>query len=376
MRLLFLTPSVRMLGARRSLHALVTHLPTNCEPLVICSGSGGLTQELQASGIPAEVVSHGAWRKLGGRAQAIFRQVPALVRISRRFRPDVIHCNEFHSTPQGARVARALGGNVGASTHIRLGIRPDQVRKYNLAACHRVVTVSEACRNLLAGTPVEGRVRVVYNGVDLSEFEPADRDLSLRREFGWGEDELVVGLLGLVSPRKNQLLAAEAVAAANRRGIPARLLLAGDAFKSTESYGGELRRRLEAPDLAGRAQWIPFQKDVRRIYETCDINLLISAEEGFGRTIIEAGALGIPSIGARTGGIPELIRDGETGWLVEEGNAKALEDALAAAWKQRDRLAAAGQAAREHALAHFSIEAHVRGMIAVWEEARDAAGKH
>ncbi|MCB2154386.1 glycosyltransferase family 4 protein [bacterium] len=375
MRVLFLTPSVRMLGARQSLHALTTHLPPDVEPLVVCSGSGGLTQELQASNIPVEVVSHGAWRKLGGRAHAILRQLPALRRISRRFLPHVIHCNEFHSTPQGVATARGTGGEVGISTHIRLGIRPDQISKYSLPRCHRIVAVSEACRGLLAGSVVEDRTRVVYNGVDLSAFEPAERDLTVRNECGWGADELVVGLLGLISPRKNQLVAAEAVALANKRGIPARLLLAGDAFKSTESYGEELRRRLEQPDLAQAAKWLPFQKEVRPVYEALDVNLLVSAEEGFGRTICESAALGIPSIGARTGGIPELIREGETGWLVDEGDVESLAGAFQTAWEARSRLADIGWAAREHAVANFSIEAHVRGMIAVWEEAREAAAR-
>lgn len=121
-----------------------------------------------------------------------------------------------------------------------------------------------------------------------------------------------MGLLGLVSERKNQLVAAEAVALTAARGADVRLLLAGDSFKDSTDYGERLRERLAADDLRDRAVWLPFQKDAAALYRSMDINLLISGEEGFGRTIIEAGAAGRPSIGARIGGIPEIIEEGRT----------------------------------------------------------------
>lgn len=262
---------------------------------------------------------------------------------------------------------------VGVTSHVRLGITPRQIRNYDLGRCHRIAAVSEACRGLFEDSGLIDRVEVVPNGVDVGELWGKGGDRSLRAELGWGEEELVVGLLGLVSPRKNQMVAVEAVAEANRRGVPARLLLAGDAFKSTLEYGEELRARLERDDLCGKAAWLPFQKDVARLYGALDLNLLISAEEGFGRTIIEAGALGIPSIGARTGGIPELILEGKTGWLVDEGSVEDLAGVLESVWKARGELDQTGEKAREHVRERFTIEAHVAAMREFWERAIEAA---
>lgn len=371
MRLLFLTPSVRLLGARQSLLALVTRLPSGYEPLVVCPGTGGLAEELQRSSIPTVHIPHGAWRKLGGRLTALVRQLPALRKVVRGFSPNLIHCNEFHSTPAGVRAALAseIGGKLGVTSHVRLGITPRQIRTYDLAGCRRIVAVSRACRDLFAGSGLEDRVRVVYNGVDVSGVSSQSRDPRLRAEFGWGDDVLVLGLLGLVSPRKNQMIAAEAVAIANAAGIPARLLLAGDPFKSTMEYGEELRRRIERDDLRGKVRWLPFQRDVLPLYGAMDANLLISGEEGFGRTIIESAALGVPSIGARIGGIPELILERETGWLVDEGDAEALARVIADLWRDRAGLAESGERARIHATRHFTIGAHVEGMLRVWDEA-------
>jgi glycosyltransferase involved in cell wall biosynthesis len=180
-----------------------------------------------------------------------------------------------------------------------------------------------------------------------------------------------VGLLGLISPRKHQLVAAEAVAIARRRGAPVRLLLAGDPFKTTVAYGEALRERLKAGDLADAVRWLPFQRDVLPLYGAMDVNLLISAEEGFGRTIIEAGAIGVPSVGSRIGGIPELIEEGETGWLVDDGSAEQLADVLVRAHEDREGLRRMGEAAERHVWSTFSIEAHVGHMVSVWNEARE-----
>src|SRR5690606_26817524 len=121
-----------------------------------------------------------------------------------------------------------------------------------------IIAVSEAVAGLFDGTPLRDRVRVVYNGVDTSAIISIGPILAPAMQLR-SEGALVVGLFGVVSERKNQLLAAEAVARANAMGARVRLLLAGDAFKASESYGEALRARLARPDLADVAAWIPFQ---------------------------------------------------------------------------------------------------------------------
>lgn len=378
MRVLFLTPSVRLLGARQSLLALAKALPAGVEAMVAASGEGGLTDELRAIGVPVEVVPHGPWRKVPGRLRAVFQQVPKLKRIVRRFRPDIVHANEFHSIPQGACLAGETVGSRALCGHVRLGISPRQIRNYRLGDCHRIVAVSRACAGLFDGSGLEDRVRVVHNGVDVSAMAPesaAQAGAALRAEWGWPPGEtLVLCLLGLVSERKNQALAVEAVVRANALGAPARLLLAGDAFKSSAGYGEALRARIESPDArdgsgAPLARWLPFQREVAPLYGAADINLLVSSEEGFGRTIIEAGAVGRPSVGSSVGGIPELVEQGRTGWIVPEGDAEALAERIAEAWRDRGALAGMGAAARERAVGSFSLEAHAAAMVAVWREA-------
>lgn len=370
MRVLLLTPSVRPLGARRSLVELVRHLPPSISPLVVCPSREGIYLELKELGVDVAVAPQGAWRKLTGRFTALFRQIPKIQGQVRKFAPHVIHANEFHIIPQAFFSA---GKKVPLSGHVRLSITPRQFHNYHVSKVRRLVVVSRAVAGLFEGTGMEDRIRVVYNGVNVGNLrEPGDslpQIASWRREGG--DSPLIVGLFGLVSARKNQLVAAEAVARANREGAGVRLLLAGDAHKSSIPYGEELRRCLAQPDLKDCAIWIPFQKEIAPLYRSIDLNLLISSEEGFGRTIIEAGAVGCPSIGTRIGGIPELIRPNETGWLVDEGNPDQLAKQILEAANNRTRLREMGQNARTLVEETFTIEAHTRQMIEVWEQCRE-----
>lgn len=391
MRVLLLSPSNRMLGARQSLLELVTHLPAGVEPLVICPGEGELYRALGEQGIPAATIPHFAWRKFPSCLGSLFVQLPKLSRAAARFFPQMIHANEFHSVPVATRLrwtspqwgaaARVVSdgiismGRFSAPVvgHVRLSITPKQIKTYNMAKCRRVVCVSNAVGALFRGSGLESRVRVVYNGVATGELVQRSQEIPRSAPVAGGE-VLTVGLLGLVSERKNQLLAAEAVALARRRGAPVRLVLAGDPFKSSLDYAERLRERLQAEDLRDAVEWLPFQRDVIPVYHRIDINLLISTEEGFGRTIVEAGALGIPSIGSRIGGIPELIDEGRTGWLVGIDKPDGLADLLVELAQTRAAVRERGEAMRTRVESQFTVEAMARNMVSVWEEA--AAESH
>jgi glycosyltransferase involved in cell wall biosynthesis len=337
---------------------LIRNLPSGFDPAVVCSGPDGIALELKDLGVPVYLAPQGAWRKWYGRLIALFRQVPKLRGAVRHFGPEIIHANEFHAVPVGLTAVR---GEIPLVGHVRLSITPRQIQTYQMQRCTRIVTVSQAVAALFAKSPCADRVRIVHNGVDSSKTPtnpPLPKHPNLR-----------FGLFGLVSERKNQLWAAEALALARAKGANVNLLLAGDAFRGTIPYGEALRERLNQDDLASSCRWLPFQKDVASLYQQIDVNLLISKEEGFGRTIIEAATHQRPSIGTTIGGIPELIEEGRTGWLVREGDTDALADLMIRLSRDREGVLAAGRAAATHTAEHFTNAAHVRKMIGVWEEA-------
>ncbi len=367
MRVLYLSPSNRLLGARKSLIDLVTAIQRiGVEAMVVCPGDGDLARELRSLDVETRKVRHYPWRKAIGHLQARFLQLPELRRIVQDFRPDVIHANEYHIVPQGVECA-AGRQRVPTAVHVRNLPAPSHLRKYRLDECDAVITVSGALKDYFAGRVTESKVTLVHNGIDLSRFHTTDRRrVPIDRTSGWPEKAVVFGLLGLVNERKNQKIALEALRRAVSLGTDARLLLAGDAFKSSVQYGEELRELIVKLGLEDRVVWLPFQDEVLPLYRAVDVNLLISREEGFGRTIIEAGAMGRPSIGTDVGGIPDIIVPGETGFLVPVNDAESLAGAMGE-MSDKAKADAMGMSAAQRALNHFSIESTARGVMGVYE---------
>jgi glycosyltransferase involved in cell wall biosynthesis len=210
-----------------------------------------------------------------------------------------------------------------------------------------VVSNSEYYRTLYGSLGFDARkIRVIRSGV---AEPPAASGASVRAQFGIRDDELVVTCLARLVERKghDDLIRAQS-------GL--RLLFAGD---------GPYRRHLEGRGaiLAGA------RRDVPEVLAASDIVALPSRfGEGCPNALLEAMAAGKPVVAARTGGIPEVVVDGETGLLVPREDPEALRTALqrlAADPALRARLGAAG---RERVRREFSVPALVRSYEALYSE--------
>lgn len=367
---LHITPSARLLGARRSLLQLVTNLdPSRYRPVVAAQSEGALLDALRQAGVETHVLPLGWWRK--GRDMLLRPwRIGQLARLAARTGAHILHCNEFYPAPYAVRAAARAGG-IPVVAHMRLSITPRQLRHYHLERVARIVCVSQAAARDFAPWPPEWRrrVEVIYNGVDLRAFAPPGRRDATRRHLGLAPDDFVAAQFALVSPRKRQHLLIEAAAHLRDRLPGLRVLIVGSPGKSDGPYAARLRRQVEERGLGDAVRFVDFTPDVAPLYEACDVNILVSNDEGFGRTPIEAGAMGIPSIGARVGGIPEVIADGETGTIVPaDDDGSALARALADMAGDAERRHALGQAALRRARDTFSIERHVDRMMDLFDE--------
>jgi glycosyltransferase involved in cell wall biosynthesis len=144
-----------------------------------------------------------------------------------------------------------------------------------------------------------------------------------RATFGWKDDDLIIGCIGRLEPEKGQTVLLQAFDGLHRRHPRTRLLLVGD--------GGE-RARLERTAASlrfnGAIRFVGTREDVPELLATCDIVALPSFHEGLPMALLEAMAAGRPVVASAVGGVPHLIRDGETGVLVAPGDHAALQEAL------------------------------------------------
>lgn len=371
---LYLTPSVRLLGARRSLLALATSLdPERWKPVVCGQSPGDLADALAEHNIRFEVVKLGWWRKgkyFLWRPFAISR----LAALIRHTGADLVHCNEIYPNPYAIRACASLAKGDGTPripvvTHMRLSVTPRMIRNYDLHLADRIVVPSEqAGRDFDIWSDKADHVRVIHNGVDLEEFHRQRTRTEARAEIGVPPDGPLLGLIGQMGPRKSGDVVIAAMKRVMIRFPEARLLLIGNPHRGQEDFERDLRRASTAPELAGRVHFFSFTREILPFYEALDLNLLVSRDEGFGRTIIEAGALGVPSIGSRVGGIPELIDEGHSGLLVDVEDIEGLADAIGSLLADSARLKEMGEQAFRRTAQHFSIRSHTEAMMALYEE--------
>jgi len=208
-----------------------------------------------------------------------------------------------------------------------------------------LVAVSPEVRDELVELGVAPREKfaVIRLGIPLKErLDDPTADLDYRRLYGIPADAFVVGWVGRMTGVKDTGAVLEIVAAARERGVDAVLCMVGD---------GPDRERLEqlAHDLGivRACFFVGYQPDVAGYYGLFDAFVLPSVNEGTPVSAIESLASGTPVVANRVGGVPDVVRDGLDGFLVEAGDVRGAAERLATLAgdpELRTRLGASGQA--------------------------------
>ncbi len=282
-----------------------------------------------------------------------------LVHLVRDVRPDVVHGYLFGPNLFAVIAGRLAGvaGVVVAKRNVDAFETPRQVRVSRVA--HRLAThvtaVSEAAADSVVALGVpRARITVIPNGVDAARFDPPAPAEAARRALG-ADSTPLVGSVGCLAARKDYGTLLEALGLLAGRGLAFRAALVGDGPER-----GALEARAAALGLADRVRFLGERTDVDRLLPGMDVFVLSSREEGIPNALLEAMAAGRACVATAVGGTPEVLHDGETGWLVPPGAPGALADALEQALTQpgeaRRRSEAACRAAREE----MSIEAMAR----------------
>jgi glycogen synthase len=235
----------------------------------------------------------------------------------------------------------------------------------------RVIAVSAQMRaDILAHFQVDAdRVVVIHNGVDANVFARTERQEALARH---GVHPPYALFVGRISEQKGIFHLLEAA-----RALPDGVELV---LCASSPDTPEIQARLEAA-VAGPSpgrppvRWINAMlpvEDVVQLYSHAAVFVCPSVYEPFGLINLEAMACGTPVVATRVGGIPEVVVDGETGWLVEPGDPAALGQALRRALGDPARATRMGEAGRRRVEAHFSWDRIAERTVDVYREAIEA----
>jgi glycosyltransferase involved in cell wall biosynthesis len=225
------------------------------------------------------------------------------------------------------------------------------------------------------------RIRVIYRGVDLAKFTPdavaPARLARLRAAWGVGDEQPVVLQAARLTSWKGQPLVIEAarqLLGKNRLG-DAVFVLAGDA-QGREAYRNELEQLIAASGLSGRVKVVGHCDDMPAAFAIAQVAIIASTSaETFGRTSIEAQAMGCPVIVSDIGAAPETIipalpgKQDYTGWVIACHDPTAIAERVAEALtlppQDRDAL---GARARRQVAAKFTLSQMQRATLAVYDE--------
>lgn len=219
-----------------------------------------------------------------------------------------------------------------------------------IAAMDCVISTSEESARYVAR-----KVQVIGHGVDVTRFMPQDRAVA-RRRVGLDEHCRYIGSFGAVRASKGSDLLVEALIAVLRSRTDWRALFVGHFGFRQGLYVRGLKRRLAEECLLARVDFIAHVPDVTGHMQAMDICVAASRKEGFGLTVLEAMACGVPVIASRAGSFPETVIEGQTGLLFDTGNAQALSHRLETLMdddRLREDMAARG---RSHVTAGFALE--------------------
>jgi glycosyltransferase involved in cell wall biosynthesis len=275
---------------------------------------------------------------------------------SQRF--DLLHTHGYFADIVGIPVARLIKLPSVSTCH---GYIPStwKVRLYNaldriaLKFGTQVLAVSEAMKRDLVNFGLSPhRVQVVVNAVGSAEnrdMTHANRE-AVRKSLGICSPDFVVGYVGRLSAEKGLKYLLTACADLVMSSVPLRALIIGEGPERKELE--QLSREL---GLGDRAIFAGFQEDIARWFPCMDIFVLPSLTEGTPMALLEAMAHGVPAVASAVGGVPQVIRHGDTGLLVSPANAREISGAVLTLYRDAATRRAMAQNARTLANTRYGV---------------------
>ncbi|PZQ47676.1 MAG: glycosyl transferase [Micavibrio aeruginosavorus] len=337
-------------------NAASTRKPPVVMQIIPALGAGGAEQgcidvaaELVKSGAKSIVVSHGGHRipeiLRGGSTHinlpvhsknpfVLWRNVGRLRKLIREHDVDIVHARSRAPAWSAWKAVENTKARFMTTCHAPFNISGSAKKFYNssIARGERVIAISNYVREyLLKNYEIEDRnIRVIHRGVAVEKFHPGavapTHLIKLSNEWRLPDGCTIVMMPGRLTRWKGHLVLIDAMAKLKRDDVFC--VMIGDDQGRSE-YRAEVEAAIKEKGLEGRARIVGHCSDMPAAYMLANVVVSASTDpEGFGRIPIEAQAMGRPIVATNHGGAMETIIAGETGWLVEPGNADALAAAI------------------------------------------------
>jgi glycosyltransferase involved in cell wall biosynthesis len=299
-----------------------------------------------------------------------FRNLRLLV----RERVDVLHLNNGVTVGAEFLIAAKL---LGLKTVIhQRGITPvPRWCSWLARKADHVICVSDAAKdNLVANGLLADRCTAIHNGINMEALRRQIKRSpeEVRASIGISPGKRIVGLAGMIRPWKGQMVLVKAMEIIKRRHPDALALIMGgvsDHDRRDREYYAEIVAYMKEHDLESCIRLLEYQANAPEFLQTFDVMVHTAIDpEPFSRVVIEGMALERAIVGSATGGTPEAILDGTSGYLVPADDPAALAARVCDLLEHDDRRRAFGRAARERVEEKFLIQGHIARTEAVYNQ--------
>lgn len=241
----------------------------------------------------------------------------------------------------------------------------DLFHRWTYGALSAWITLTQAMKTSVAKNTIvrENDIHVIPFGTDTALFDPRKvTRRSSRRLFRLPTGMLHVGFIGRLDRQKgcDEFIRAAAIVRKSVRGV--HFILAGEETRGEPGYAEHLRNLRNSLGLQRHVQFLPFTREVPAFLASLDVLAVPSYSETFGYVAIEGMAMGIPVVGTNAGGLPEIVLDGETGFLVPPADHEALARQITALLKKPALRKAMGKRGQERVKERFEFRTNVKAL--------------
>jgi glycosyltransferase involved in cell wall biosynthesis len=365
-KILFVSHSSSIGGGEKCLLTLVKHLDRNLfEPVVIFPSEGSISREMVKLGIKTFISPLECWIRdsanPGLEDSDILDRLQNIKQIVEVEKPDIIHSNTS-VVWEGALAAKLQGIIHIWHIHEILENHPRLKPLFPLPLVYwgidflsdSVVVVSNAVRETFSGIIQPEKLVTVHNGIEAERFAKMSES-SIRQELALPSDTHLAVSIGTVIKEKGYDTLIEAASFVKKKQGNVKFIIVGSGL--TEPVR-ELKKKIVSLNLKDHVYYLGYREDIPGILRDSDFLIISSITEAFPLVALEAMALGKPIIATNCGGIPELVSDAETGFLVPINAPESLSEKILYMIKDRKRMKEIGNRALARFDEHYRAETY------------------
>ena len=368
MRVIYLSHAYMVGGAEEMVLNLVRCLPKRFEPAVVCiHHAGPIGEEIQRTGVPFTVLglNPGLSRPL---------DVLKLRDFLHASQPTIVHTFLLTGSLYGRFAAMMAGVPVVIGTEVNIyehkRASHARVERWLMRGTDAVIASAESVKDFyvkqVAADPA--KVEVIYNAVDWSQLEKTMSRDQFRDSIGVPRDVVLAGIIARLTEQKAHRVLFDALA--QHPGLQQlHLLVVGDG-----ELRDELRQRVESLGIHQRVHFAGARRDLGNILGSVDLFTMPSLWEGLPLSLVLAMGAGLPVVATRVAGIPEVVQDNVSGFLVSPGNSGELGDALARVAADPALRRSAGEAGRAYVRPRFGFDQYVSSITGLYDRLLAAKG--